>query len=242
MAKKNCYICNTETEKSKNLFNDAILEICSNCENIISNFRSNFTDFEIRSVEKKMGIRQHSDKNIKRNLIEAKRRISNDEKVVDYLFGLTKSGFNTGGGLGIYTGMVLLTNKRLILFIPKPFGMVGDVMGCSYDYSSQLEDIIEVIIERNLMSTSITIRDKGGMFKASKDLKIIDSDSQTQRFVNSFNLQKNESSKSNNNQPTQIINQSDNLDKIKKLKEMLDLGILTSEEYESKKKQLLDSL
>ena len=236
MAKKLCYICSSETDTNKNLFNDAVLEICSNCDRNLTEFTSSFLDFENRSCKKNLGIRQHSEKNIRRNLIEAKRRISNDEKIVDYLLGLSF------GGLAIYTGMILLTNKRLILFIPKPAGMVGDVIGCSYEYSSQLEDIIELLNERNLMSHSITIRDKGGMFKASKDLKILESDSQFQLFVNSFNLQKNESSKSNNIQTTQIIQQSDNLDKIKKLKEMLDLGILTTEEYEMKKKQLLEDL
>lgn len=39
----------------------------------------------------------------------------------------------------------------------------------------------------------------------------------------------------------QIVNSSSNLDEIKKLKELLDIGAITKEEFDNKKKELLES-
>ena len=50
-------------------------------------------------------------------------------------------------------------------------------------------------------------------------------------YIEEYNLK--------NNQPQQIINNSD-LDEIKKLKELLDCGAITQEEYDAKKKQVLN--
>ena len=41
---------------------------------------------------------------------------------------------------------------------------------------------------------------------------------------------------------TTIVNQSDSLDKLKKLKELLDAGVITEEEFDEKKKALLDDI
>jgi hypothetical protein len=242
MANKTCYICSQETSKSKNLFNDAILEICSSCENKLVSVGQKMQSFEHRSSKRDLGItRRHSDANIHRNLIEILRRLDDNENIIDYLLGLTFSGINPLQQLGFYSGMVILTDKRLFLFIPKPKGIAGQVIGCSFEYSSSLDNIIEIIIKRHLTSHNFTIRDKGGLFKPTKDLKIIEDDSEIQRFITSFDKQKTHNNISPNLNVQNII-QSDNLDKIKKLKELFDMGVITEDEFNSKKQNLLDNL
>jgi hypothetical protein len=242
MANKACYICGQETTKSKNLFNDAILEFCSTCEGRLNTVGQKLENFDKRSTLRDLGItRRHSDANIHRNLIEILRRLDSNERIVDYLLGLTFSGINPLQQLGFYSGMVILTDKRLFLFIPKPKGMAGQVIGCSFEYSSPLDNIVEIIIQRHLTSHNFTIRDKGGLFKPTKDLKVIEDDSEIQRFITSFDKQKSSISIAPNVNVQNII-QTDNLDKLKKLKELLDMGVLTEDEFNSKKQSLLDNL
>lgn len=242
MANKTCYICSQETSKSKNLFNDAILEICSSCENKLDSVSQKMENFELRSTKRDLGItRRHSDTNIHRNLIEISRRLEGNEKIIDYLLGLTFSGINPLQQLGFYSGLVILTDKRLFLFIPRPKGIAGQVIGCSFEYSSSIDNVIEIIIKRNLTSHNFTVRDKGGLFRPTKDLKIIEDDSEIQRFISSFDKQKTHNNVTPNLNVQNVI-QSDNLDKIKKLKELLDMGVITQDEFNSKKQNLLDSL
>jgi hypothetical protein len=242
MANKTCYICNQETSKSKNLFNDAILEICSSCLNKLDSVSQKMEKFTLRSTKRDLGItRRHTDTNIHRNLIEISRRLDENERIIDYLLGLTLSGVNPIQELGFYSGMVILTDKRLFLFIPSPKGIAGHVIGCSFEYSSSLDNVIEIIIKRNLTSHNFTLRDKGGLFKPTTNLKIIEDDSEIQRFITSFDKQKNYNIGSPNPNVQNII-QSDNLDKIKKLKELWDMGAITQDEFNSKKQNLLDNL
>ena len=51
------------------------------------------------------------------------------------------------------------------------------------------------------------------------------------KYIEEYNLRLN--------QPQQIKNESSNLDEIKKLKELLDIGAITQEEFDTKKKELL---
>ena len=54
---------------------------------------------------------------------------------------------------------------------------------------------------------------------------------QIKEYVENYNLKQY--------QPQQIINNSSNLDEIRKLKELLDIGAISQEEFDSKKKELL---
>ncbi len=242
MANKMCYVCSNETSKSKNLFNDAILELCSSCDNNLISIKGKLENFETRSTKRDLGItRRHSDTNIHRNLIEIFRRLEKDENIIDYLMGLTFSGINPVQQLGFYSGMLILTNKRLFLFIPKPKGIAGQVIGCSFEYSSALNNIIELIIKRHLTSHNFTIRDKGGLFKPTKDLRVIEDDSEVQRFIISFDKIKSDFNTASTVNVQNVI-QSDNLDKLKKLKELLDMGVINQDEFNSKKHELLSNL
>lgn len=51
-------------------------------------------------------------------------------------------------------------------------------------------------------------------------------------YIENYNLRQN--------QPQQIIKKDSNLDEIKKLKELLDMGAISQEEFDKKKKELLN--
>jgi hypothetical protein len=233
MAQKNCYICSNETNVSSGFLNANKIAICDNCESDIASFQSSLKNYSEKMEKKVLGLRLFSNQIINRCLIEAKRRIQSDETIIDFIFGLSAGAMASLGG--IY-GMSILTNKRLIQFIPK-----GDaLMGCIYEYSVPLEEIIEVVIEVASNGHNLSVRDKGSSAKTNTNIKIINCDEvYIQSFLMNFGSLKKEITQQNNT-PSQ--SPSDNIEKIKKLKELLDLGIINNEEFESKKKDLLNTL
>lgn len=236
-----CYICSSNTLKSRNLFNDPLLVICNLCESDLLKIANRLENFDVRSKVKDFATRRHSDVNIRRNLIELARRLEPGEIINDYLLGVTFTGLNPIKNMGFYSGMACFTNNRFIIFIPKPKGIIGEIIGCSFEYSSSIDNIIEIIIKRHLIAHNFTIRDKGGNFKPTKDLKIIENDSVIQNFIQNFTKLKSNFSVQSNNSKIPSSN-NDNLEKLKKLKELLDLEIINIEEFESKKKDLLKDL
>lgn len=236
MAQKNCYICNNPTNTTASFLNTNAIAICQNCEEEIQSFDNSFKDFSIRTEKTALGIRVFKKETINRCLIEAKRRLQKDELVIDYLFGLTEGLM--AAMAGIY-GMSIITDKRLIQFIPKG----GKIMGCIYEYNVPLDDIIELVIEGGGGGHKLSVRDKGSSLKDSRNLALVNmEESYIQSFIMNFNQQK--ANRQQNITSSQLINNSpsDNIDKIKKLKELLDLGVLTNEEFETKKKELLSNI
>lgn len=230
MANLNCYICGEETSVKSGWLNVNKLELCDDCKLTYLNIKDKFNDFDTRISSLKFG--KYNDKQIERNILELNKIINKDEIVVDYLFGINEFFLNVGQNVG----MVILTQKRFILYIP------NIVAGNIYEYITNIENVIDVSFEYGITFTpKIHIRDKGGDVKTGK-LQTFDNKEDVGRFRNSFNELQSNISNTGTQQSTQIIQQSDNIDKIKKLKELLDLGILSQEEFDEKKKTLLDNL
>jgi hypothetical protein len=233
MAQKNCYICSNETNVSSGFLNTNKIAICDNCESDIASLQSSLKNYSEKMEKKVIGLRLFTNEIINRCLIEAKRRIQSDEIIIDFIFGLSAGTMSSLSGV---FGMSILTNKRLIQFIPKG----GALMGCIYEYSVPLEEIIEVVIEIAANGHNLSVRDKGSSAKTNTNIKIMNCDEvYIQSFLMNFSSLKKEITQQNNT-PSQ--SPSDNIEKIKKLKELLDLGIINNEEFESKKKDLLSTL
>jgi len=233
MAQKLCYVCSKETNVSSSFLNSNKIAICDKCESDIESLKSSLKNYSEKMEKKALGIKIFSNEIINRCLIEAKRRIQSDEIIIDYIFGLSAGTMTALSG--IY-GMSVLTNKRLIQFIPKG----GSLMGCIYEYNVPLEEIIEVVIEIAAAGHNLSIRDKGSSAKTNTNIKILNCDEvYIQSFLMNFSNQKKEVTQQNN-APSQ--SPTDNIEKIKKLKELLDLGVINNDEFESKKKELLNNI
>jgi hypothetical protein len=235
-----CYICREDTGKNKNVFNQLNIEICSKCEEDLINVPKRLPNFEEKSsIIIGSNLRCSVSDKIRRNLIEFARRIENDETIIDYVVDISSKPLTSNE-----SGMIILTDKRIVAFAfstaSKTAIRYRDIK--LYEYNCLLKDIINIESKTETFGTKLIISDKGNTYGNSSITNMnryIMND-----FALSVNKQKSLLSNSENtiSNTTQIINQSDNLDKLKKLKELFDLGVINQEEFDNKKKQLLDNL
>ena len=243
MSFHQCYICHQDTnEKRGFLSTGTYIKVCDSCDRKVQETINLFPDHETRFTKKTLGIRYYSESYIYRNMLEVVRNIQPDEKVVDYVLGIfnsVKDTFSTG----YYKGLLVLTNKRVMYFIPKPkigLGVKIGVMGNTYEYVGTLNDVVEIAIETLKMDGShILLRDKGGLLGSNNEVITNDDVINIERFVKNFQQLK---AQSNSGQAAISSPTVDSMDQLKKLKSLLDDGILTTDEYEKKKTEILSRI
>ena len=112
---------------------------------------------------------------------------------------------------------------------------IGNIL----EYQGNIEDIVELKSSLGIGS-EILIRDKGGNLGVL-DNKITSYDEpvDVQKFINNFNNLKSSSSSSVEKQSNQDV---DGIEQLTKLKSLLDAGVLTQEEFDEKKKSILERM
>lgn len=139
-------------------------------------------------------------------------------ETIEYLM----SGFLNGN-----TWLITCTNKR-VLFLDK-----GMLFGCQ-QLEIPLEKINSIEAKKGLILGSITIWDGASPMKIDNVQK-----QSLQPFVKTVNNAR-ESAKNSNFQSSRIVeNKDDYISQLEKLAILKDKGIVTAEEFEAKKKQIL---
>ncbi|EOS7900163.1 PH domain-containing protein [Enterococcus hirae] len=160
-------------------------------------------------------------KKIAKQLKYAQEHLEPGEKVVEGVFGTyeTKSmGTDT-----IKNGVFLATNKRLFFFGKRTFGFDSE----SFPYSN----ISSFEFAKKAMGYKISFYASGNKVNM-KWISIGDINS----FVN-YVKEKMEAKNHNNIEQNQSLTSP--IQKVKELKELLDMEIITKDEFEKKKKELL---
>jgi len=163
--------------------------------------------------------------NYKKNLRLVNEHLQEDEEIKFSIFGVYE--YELMGGDTVRNGIFVATDRRIVFFAKK---MVG------YDFESfPFENISSIEKSKGMVGHAITFYASGNKVK----IKWIDKGdvNEFSDYVNSMlgkkNLGNNEqNSEDNNDIPSQL----------KKLSELRDQGILTDEEYEKKKAELLDKM
>lgn len=99
-------------------------------------------------------------------------------------------------------------------------------------------DIVQVTKPGKVYVESIPFKDPFSIV-FGMDIKDDEFDNLYSQVLKYYNIYKNNNKKNN---VSQVIQQTDSLDKIKKLKELYDLDIISKEEYEEKKKKLMEEV
>lgn len=140
-----------------------------------------------------------------------------DGETLEYLM----SGFLNGN-----TWLIVCTNKR-VLFLDK-----GMLFGCK-QLEIPLEKINSIEAKKGLFLGSITIWDGASAMKIDQVQK-----KALQPFVTAVNSAR-EACKKQLSSPNVTVTESDYIIQLEKLAELKEKGIVTQEEFEIKKKQIL---
>jgi hypothetical protein len=235
MGNYTCYLCEGETKVKKGIFGitESKIEWCESCENEISNFVDSLNKISKNTFPFNQSGTVFNNKQSDRNLLircgfEIKKRLSSGEEILDFIRINNGSLSSTGG-------MMVLTNKKFIFFTIKTSGVGGTKsIGCNSQFTTDIKNIINISSERTLSGDKIKIDCKG-----DPDLNKIYTDkiNELESFKSKlFKIQ------GDTQTPTVITSGESNLDKIKKLKELLDLGVISQSEFDEKKNKLLEGI
>lgn len=122
------------------------------------------------------------------------------------------------------TQWLVITNKRVLLYARALIGGGSDSF--SYDEISSVQG------QKGILLGSVELNVKG---KTEKFINMQKDDVEQSVNIIRQNIEESKSKKSKETSP-------DPLEQIKKLKELLDLGAITREDFENKKKKLLESI
>ena len=163
--------------------------------------------------------------NYKKNLRLVKEHLQEDEEIKSTIFGVYETELM--GGDTVRNGIFVATDRRIVFFAKKMMG---------YDFESYpFENISSIEKSKGMMGHAITFYASGNKVRMKwinkGDVK------EFSEYVNSMLGKQNfadnkKGSGDTGDIPTQI----------KKLSELKDQGILTDEEYEKKKNELLDKM
>jgi len=241
MAMKKCYICNNDTNVKKGLFGGLVevkFEICDSCNQKVNTIVDTLPDMD--SMNKISGLSNlTSPKKYNANIkwrcgVELAKRLIGHEKKID-------SCYINNGPSSQNKGMMLFTDSKFALFTFTTMGVSGvKGIGCQAEYSTPLENIITISTERGLKGNKIVISDKGGGYKGEKIY--CQTIQECENFISKLLTHKEGKSNPNLQVNSSKNSESDNLDKLKKLKELLDMGVITDEEFNQKKTDLLNNL
>lgn len=123
---------------------------------------------------------------------------------------------------------VVFTNQRLILIEPS----LGLLWKKSYKLKSFSYDSINIVSSRGAILIIKTLRDQdlmlGNIYQEKVDEAVYEINSIVHKYKSDGSPEL-----------AKVIQQTSSADELKKFKELLDMGIITQEEFDAKKKQLL---
>ena len=236
MGNYSCYLCEKETNIKKGLFGvtENKIEWCDSCEKDITDYTNSLRNISKNTLPSNKSGTIFNSKQSDLNLLlrcgfEIKKRLSDGEEVLDFVR-------IDNGSLSMTGGMMILTNKKFFLFTITTSGIGTKIMGCNTSFTTDIKNIINIHSERTMSGDKIKIDCKG-------DPEIgkiyCDKINELENFKTKlFKIQGQEVIQ----QPTIIQSNESNLDKIKKLKELFDLGVISQDEFESKKNKLLEGI
>lgn len=108
-----------------------------------------------------------------------------------------------------------------------------DVLGVQYKRSGMALGYLQ------LETASSTMNNRGDNFFNENSFTFDDDLFEQMDEVAKFIKKKVDEAKLNKNSPATVIQQTSSADELKKFKELLDMGVITQEEFDAKKKQLL---
>ncbi len=165
--------------------------------------------------------------NAKKNLEELKNHIQQDEEIESHIFGTYETKIL--GKESVRNGVLVATGKRIIFYAKKMFGYDMEV----FPYSN----ISSIEVGKELMGHKISFFASGNKVT----VKWINSKN-IMEFVSIVRDRIGKKEQSSTAATKDTIPEKNQTKKIKELKELLDIGAITTEEFETKKKQLLDMI
>lgn len=236
MGNYNCCLCGVDTGVNLGISGtlESKIEWCSKCDDEVVNYIDT-----LKNISKnKLPLNQSGNlfnqkksdlKLLKRCIVEIKNRLSNNEEVLDFV------SINNGT-ISLTGGMMVLTNKRLFFFTVTTSGFLDTKgLGCKSEFTSNFNNIVNFELKNSLQGLKIKLSVKG-------DREIDDVYCQNRNEVEQFKT-KFQSKLGEDPQPTTVVQSNEsNLDKIKKLKELLDMGVLNQQEFDEKKNELLKDI
>ncbi|WP_294359375.1 PH domain-containing protein [uncultured Clostridium sp.] len=155
--------------------------------------------------------------NVRKELLELPKILSGDETIKAL----------TTGSIDDATWLMVCTNRRLLLLDKGSFSSIKLI-------DIPLDRINSISHAAKLLSGILEIRD-GATIRT-----IVDIPSQTLSFfADTLNNEINAYKQGKNSTVTQVINNTSAADELLKFKQLLDIGVLTQEEFDKKKKELL---
>lgn len=158
------------------------------------------------------------------NLKGLQTHLMNDEKLIASVYGMFEG--NIAGSKISKNGVFAVTNKRALFFAKKLFGYDMEIF--------HFKNIASVEKSKSLLGHTLKINSSGN----NTSMKYINKgniDILTQTINDSI-----ASANSSNQGQTPV--QTDYVNQIKQLAELRDQGILSAEEFENKKEQLLSKI
>jgi len=241
MANFNCYICESDTGIKKGILGSAAatIEVCDNCNSSLDSIIDKIKSIPNRKLpfNKSGNIFNNKKKDeeaLWRCAVELKRRLSDNEEIIDFLS-------IDNGTFAITAGMLVLTNKKFIGFTFTTSGATGvKPRQLSIDINASLDDIVNLKIENSLAGDKIVLQSKSGELEKEKAFQKIYSPDRngSPHFQASLVKQKSEAGK----EVAPETKSNDGLENLKKLKDLLDAGIISQEDFDKKKEEILKNL
>ena len=156
-------------------------------------------------------------------------------------------------GINFSPDCIALTNKRIILVRPKSFGLSLDFKDFSW------MNVADVHMKEGVFAATITIKTTTGKTDSMEDIPKAQA-RRLYRFAQEMEETKKEERRQRDledkravagggitintpsQQPQAVAPVEDPMEKLTKLKSMLDMGILTQEEFDSKKVDILSKM
>ncbi|MGM8140892.1 PH domain-containing protein [Enterococcus italicus] len=162
-----------------------------------------------------------NNKKISKQLKFAKEHLEPGEKVMEGVFGAYET--KSLGNDTVKNGIFLATDRRLFFYGKRTFGFDSE----SFPYSN----ISSIEFGKKAMGYTLSFYASGNKV----NMKWINY-GDVASFVNYVKTKMNEKNKSS----SESLTEKSAVDQVKEMKELLDMGIISLEEFEVKKKQLLD--
>lgn len=161
-----------------------------------------------------------NNKKISKQLKFAQEHLEPDEKVFEGVFGAYET--KSLGNDTVKNGIFLATDRRLFFFGKRTFGFDSE----SFPYSN----ISSIEFGKKAMGHTLSFYASG--YRVQMKWINYGDIAAFVNFVKSKMNEKNIKSNSTTSAPTSV-------EQVKEMKELLDMGIITLEEFETKKKELL---
>ena len=245
MGNFNCYICEGETDVKKGIMGSAAatMEVCNSCNSDLTVIQEQIKNIPNRKLpfNKSGNIFNNKKKDeeaLWRCSVELKRSLSKDEEIKDFLS-------IDNGTFAATSGMIVLTSKKLIGFSFTTSGVAGvKIRNLVTDFNLDLKDVVNIKFENSFQGEKILLESTSRSVETEEAFKkLFTSDRNgSNHFKSSLVKQKGLIAESKNSSMESPSKSSDSLENLKKLKDLLDAGIITQEDFEKKKNEILGGL